>query len=113
LHSVATSFDSTSLTYNKLQVQGLLETIAKENKLRSQHTDGEDILYSLEELQIGAKGDMKQLVPGLQTRMTLGEPDISRFNYNAVIMDSYEWFRLFLYGYGVFLVPKVRIGTTI
>lgn len=108
LHSVATSFDSTSLTYNKLQVQGLLETIAKENKLRSQHTDGEDILYSLEELQIGAKGDMKQLVPGRRTRMTLGEPGISRFNYNAVIMDSYERFGPFLYGCGVFLVPKSR-----
>lgn len=108
LHSVATSFDSTSLTYNKLQVQGLLDTIAKENKLRSQHTDGEDILYSFEELQIGAKGDMKQLVPGRRTRMMLGEPGISRFNYIAVIMDSYERFGPFLYGCGVFLVPKSR-----
>lgn len=108
LHSVATSFDSTSLTYNKLQVKGLLETIAKENKLRNQHSDGEDIVYSFEELQIGAKGNMKQLVPGRRTRVMLGKPGISRFNYNAIIMDSYERFGPFSYGCGVFLVPKAR-----
>ncbi|XP_057837789.1 uncharacterized protein LOC131047991 isoform X2 [Cryptomeria japonica] len=89
-------------------VQGLFETIAKENKLRKQHTPGEDLLNDLKDLEIGAKDGMKQLLPGRRMNIMLGEHGISRFNYRAVIMDSYERFGPFSYSCGVFLVPKAR-----
>eukprot|EP01018_Ginkgo_biloba_P035512 Gb_15125 [translate_table: standard] len=106
--SVTTSFDPTMLIHNKLQVRGLSEAITKENKLRNQHATGEDILYSMEELEIGVKGDMKQLIPGRRASIILGNHGISRFDYRAVVMDAYEAFGPFIYFCGVFLIPKTR-----
>eukprot|EP00252_Welwitschia_mirabilis_P014061 TRINITY_DN31086_c0_g1_i1.p1 TRINITY_DN31086_c0_g1~~TRINITY_DN31086_c0_g1_i1.p1 ORF type:complete len:773 (-),score=145.30 TRINITY_DN31086_c0_g1_i1:38-2356(-) len=108
LYSVTTALDSASSIYNKSQVKGLLDTVSRENNFRSQHSAGDDILYSLEELQIGAKGDLKQLAPGRRVRVILGGPGISNFSFKAVIMDLCALIESFSYSCGAFLVPESR-----
>lgn len=64
-------------------------------------------MYSLEDLRLGAKGDLGELSPGRRIQLTLGEDGCSRFMYRAVILDSKEQSGPFSYHSGVFLVPKV------
>lgn len=64
-------------------------------------------MYSLEDLRLGAKGDLGELSPGRRIQLTLGEDGRSRFMYRAVILDSKEQSGPFSYHSGVFLVPKV------
>ncbi|XP_042515863.1 eEF1A lysine and N-terminal methyltransferase isoform X2 [Macadamia integrifolia] len=108
VHQIACSFDQRSLDYNKNQGCGLLEALENENKVRSECSTGVDILYSLEDLQLGAKGDLKELIPGRRLQLTLGGVGVSRFSYKVVFLDAQQLPEPFLYHCGVFLVPKTR-----
>ena len=68
---------------------------------------GSDILYSLEDLQLGAKGDLTKLSPGRRVQLTLGEQGVSRFCYKAVLLDAKQQSGAFSFHCGVFIVPKV------
>ncbi|KAJ4955169.1 hypothetical protein NE237_011952 [Protea cynaroides] len=108
VHPIALSFDQSSLDHNKNQGHGLLEALETENKVRSECSTGADILYSLEDLQLGAKGDLKELIPGRRFQLNLGEVGVSRFSYKVVLLDAQQLAEPFLYHCGVFLVPKAR-----
>lgn len=68
---------------------------------------GSDILYTLEDLQLGVKGDLTKLSPGCRVQLTLGEEGVSRFWYNAVLLDAKQQSGAFSFHCGVFIVPKV------
>lgn len=68
------------------------------------------MLYSLEDLCLGAKGDLSELRPGRRVQLTLGEPGRSQFLYKAVLLDAQKQSDSFLYHCGVFLVPKVSLS---
>jgi len=70
--------------------------------------DGSDIIYSLEDLKLGAKGDLIELIPGRRVQLTLGGQGDSTFCYRAVLLDAGPQSAPFLYNCGIFLVPKVR-----
>ncbi|KAF8402117.1 hypothetical protein HHK36_013069 [Tetracentron sinense] len=108
LHQIMSSFDHSSLDCNADQVRGLSEALENENNIRECST-GADILYSLEDLQLGAKGDLKEIIPGRRFQFTLGEQGESRFSYKAVLLDARQQSDSFLYHCGVFLVPKVLL----
>ncbi|XP_010248173.1 PREDICTED: uncharacterized protein LOC104591078 [Nelumbo nucifera] len=108
-YQIISSFDHSSLDCNENQSRGLFETLEEENKLRSECSNGVDVLYTLEDLQLGAKGDLKELLPGRRIQLTLGEVGNSHFSYKAVLLDAKQQYDPFLYHCGVFLVPKVSM----
>ncbi|CBI17265.3 unnamed protein product, partial [Vitis vinifera] len=60
LHQITTSFARSSLDLNGNQARGLYEAIENENRIRREYSNGSDLIYSLEDLQLGAKGDLFQ-----------------------------------------------------
>lgn len=88
-------------------MHALLNAVENENRIRSGYTAGADIVYSLKDLQLGAKGALNELVPGRRCQTILGEQGSSLFHYKAVLLDSQQLSEPFLYHCGVFIVPKV------
>ncbi|XP_076943336.1 uncharacterized protein LOC143613546 [Bidens hawaiensis] len=107
LQTVSTSFHHDILGSTD-QARGLIEALETENKIRTNWSNGDDILYSLEDLTIGVKGDLSELKPGLRVQLTLGGPGQSRFCYKTVLLDAKQNSDEFAYYCGVFLVPKTR-----
>ncbi|CAK9136524.1 unnamed protein product [Ilex paraguariensis] len=105
---ISSSFNHSSLDCFGSQARGLLEALESENKIRAEYSNGSDILYSLEDLKLGAKGGLAKLNPGRRVQLTLGEPGGSHFSYRAVLLDARQQSVSFLYRCGVFLVPKTR-----
>ncbi|KAL3828407.1 hypothetical protein ACJIZ3_017209 [Penstemon smallii] len=90
------------------QARELYEALEREKIVRSEYTNGSDILYSLEDLKVGAKGNLTELEPGRRVKLTLGEPGVSPFSYKGVLLDAQQESGPFTYQFGVFLVPKTR-----
>ncbi|KAM7460792.1 hypothetical protein LguiB_035851 [Lonicera macranthoides] len=112
MHQVSSSFTQTTIDCSGDQARGLFEALDIENRIRTEHTSGSDLLYSLEDLQLGAGGDLTELSPGRRLLLTLGEPGSSRFFYKAVLLDALQQSSSFFYSCGVFLVPKVLLDTS-
>ncbi|XP_048435535.1 eEF1A lysine and N-terminal methyltransferase isoform X2 [Pyrus x bretschneideri] len=106
LQDVTISFNKSSFACRGSQASGLLEAVDKENQIRREYFLGSDVLYSLEELNLGARGDLTKLSPGSRFQLNLGGG--SRFSYRAVVLDSQESSGPFAYHCGVFIVPKTR-----
>lgn len=106
LQDVTTSFNKSSFACRGSQASGLLEAVDKENQIRREYSLGSDVLYSLEELNLGARGDLTKLSPGSRFQLNLGGG--SRFSYRAVVLDAQESSGPFAYHCGVFIVPKTR-----
>ncbi|XP_021593869.1 eEF1A lysine and N-terminal methyltransferase isoform X2 [Manihot esculenta] len=105
---ITSSFDHCSLDCSGSQAAGLHEAVENENQIRREYSSGSDILYSLEDLQLGAKGDLTKLSQGRRFQLTLGGQGGSRFTYRAVLLDAKDNSVPFSYHFGVFIVPKTR-----
>lgn len=108
LHLITALFDHSSLDCIGNQAFGLHEALENENQIRKEYSIGPDILYSLEDLLIGAKGDLSKLSLGRRFQLTLGGNGDSRFSYKAIVLDAKESTSQFTYHCGVFIVPKTR-----
>ncbi|XWS35164.1 hypothetical protein CRYUN_Cryun21dG0102300 [Craigia yunnanensis] len=108
LHQIMSSFSHFSVGCNPHQASGLHEALESENRIRGEYLSGSDILYSLEDLQLGAKGDLTKLSPGRRVQLTLGEQGVSRFCYKAVLLDAKQQSGAFSFHCGIFIVPKTR-----
>lgn len=71
--------------------------------------NGSDIMYSLEDLQLGAEGDLRKLSEGRRLKVILGGQGDSRFSYRAVLLDARQQSDPYVYHCGVLIVPKVRL----
>uniref|UniRef100_A0A7C9A2R3 Methyltransferase type 11 domain-containing protein n=1 Tax=Opuntia streptacantha TaxID=393608 RepID=A0A7C9A2R3_OPUST len=105
---IMSSFDHSSIDCNREQAHGLYIALEAENNIRKGYLDGSDIIYSLEDLKLGAKGDLIELIPGRRVQLTLGGQGDSTFCYRAVLLDAGPQSAPFLYNCGIFLVPKTR-----
>ncbi|KAL5784314.1 hypothetical protein ACOSQ2_006706 [Xanthoceras sorbifolium] len=108
LHQITSLFNHSSPGCNGNQAVGMHEALENENQLRREYLNGSDILYSLEDLQLGANGDLTKLSQGRRFELTLGGQGGSRFSYRSVLLDAQEDSGSFIYNCGVFLVPKTR-----
>ncbi|KAH6768362.1 S-adenosyl-L-methionine-dependent methyltransferases superfamily protein [Perilla frutescens var. frutescens] len=90
------------------QARELREALEKEKKVRAELSTSSNVSYSLEDLKLGAKGSMSVFEPGRRIKLILGEPGVSNFFYNGVLLDAKQDSGCFIYHYGVFLVPKLR-----
>ncbi|KAL0392577.1 UNVERIFIED_CONTAM: eEF1A lysine and N-terminal methyltransferase [Sesamum radiatum] len=103
---ISLHMDECSVEAHDNQVCELYEALEREKKVRSEYLSGSDILYSLEDLNLGAKGNLKELEPGRRAKLILGEPGVSHFIYNGILLDAQQDSGPFSYHFGVFLVPK-------
>lgn len=94
-----------------LQVKALVNIIEEENQMRTEYSSGADIVYTLEDLQLGANGNLKVLQPGRRFKLVLGEQGESLYTYKSVLLDAKQQLAQFSYHCGVFIVPKVSVGS--
>ncbi|KAL3628305.1 hypothetical protein CASFOL_027351 [Castilleja foliolosa] len=106
---ISSFMDEYSAESHGNQARELYTALERERKVRSEYSNVSDILYSLEDLNLGAKGNLSELEPGRRIKLILGEPGGSRF-YNGVLLDAQQDSGPFSYHFAVFLVPKVRAG---
>jgi hypothetical protein len=90
-----------------LQENAVIRALGNENIIRESYSSGVDVLLSLRDLQLGAIGDLKVIVPGRRRQFILGEPETSLYCYKAVLLDAKKQTETFVYHCGVFIVPKV------
>ncbi|CAO2822471.1 unnamed protein product [Amaranthus hypochondriacus] len=101
------SFDHSSIGCNGEQGRGFYAALQAESQIRKNYLAGSDIIYSLEDLKLGARSDLMELNPGRRVQLTLGGGgSISR--YRAVVLDAQLESVPFLYHCAVFIVPKTR-----
>ncbi|KAJ0988886.1 hypothetical protein J5N97_007242 [Dioscorea zingiberensis] len=108
INPVISAFDDSSLDYSTEQISALVSLMENENKIREKYSSADDILYNLEDLLLGAKGNLKELQPGRRCNLILGEQGDSLYSYKTVILDAKPQPDPFLYHCGVFIVLKVR-----
>ncbi|XP_010929746.1 uncharacterized protein [Elaeis guineensis] len=108
LNPVRSLFDHSAVNCNAKQVHALNNAVEDENKIRSNYSTGADIYYSLEDLLLGAKGNLKELLPGRRCQLILGEQGSSLYTYKTLLLDARQQPDPFLYHCGVFIVPKTR-----
>ncbi|KAF3323675.1 methyltransferase-like protein 13 isoform X1 [Carex littledalei] len=101
-------FDDTALSFSTKQVNAVVNAVEKENSIRIHYSSGEDLLFSLKDLQLGAKGELKELIPGQRFQLILGEEGNSLYCYKAVLLDAKAQSEPFTYHCAVFIVPKIR-----
>ncbi|XP_075654146.1 uncharacterized protein LOC142624463 [Castanea sativa] len=108
LYEITALFNSDSLDCSGVQACGINEALENENQIRRGYSNGSHILYSLEDLQLGAKGDLTKLCQGRRFQLTLGGQGGSLFSYRAILLDARQHSGSFMYHCGVFIVPKTR-----
>ncbi|KAL6185703.1 hypothetical protein ACLB2K_041830 [Fragaria x ananassa] len=106
LQNITSSFGKSSLACRGSQGRGLLEAVENENQIRREYSSASDIQYSLEDLKLGARGDLTKLRPGRRFQLNLCGG--SNFSCRAVVLDAKEISANFVYHCGVFIVPKTR-----
>ncbi|KAL8026597.1 hypothetical protein ABFX02_14G038600 [Erythranthe guttata] len=87
---ISSFMDEYSVESHGNQARELYEALERERKVRSEYSNGGDILYSLEDLTLGAKGNLKEL-----------EPDLGQ--------DSDDDKEPISYQFAAFIVPKMRV----
>lgn len=108
LYEITALFNNDSLDCTGVQACGINEALENENQIRRGYFNGSHILYSLEDLQLGAKGDLTKLCQGRRFQLTLGGQGGSLFSYRAILLDAQQHSGSFMYHCGVFIVPKRR-----
>ncbi|XP_022146935.1 methyltransferase-like protein 13 [Momordica charantia] len=107
-HQIESSLNFSLLDSRGNQTRELVQTLENENRIRQEYSSGADLLFSLEDLRLGARGDLRKLHQGRRVQCTLGGQGTSIFSYRAVLLDAREQSGPFLYDCGVFIVPKTR-----
>jgi len=67
-----------------LQANAVIRALGNENIIRESYSSGVDVLLSLRDLQLGAIGDLKVIVPGRRRQFILGEQETSLYCYKAI-----------------------------
>ncbi|KAF7837007.1 methyltransferase-like protein 13 [Senna tora] len=109
VHQISSLVHNSSLHCNSKQARELLEALQNENLIRKEYSGSSDIVYSLEDLQLGAGGEHTKLSPGRRLQLTLGGHGGSRFSYRTIVLDAEDQSDQFTYHCGVFIVPKTRV----
>uniref|UniRef100_A0A0E0DD93 Methyltransferase type 11 domain-containing protein n=1 Tax=Oryza meridionalis TaxID=40149 RepID=A0A0E0DD93_9ORYZ len=95
-------------TFMVVMANDVIHSLEKENTIRESYSSGVDVTLSLRDLQLGAVGDLKVIIPGRRRMFILGDQGNSLYCYKAVLLDARKRTETFVYHCGVFIVPKVR-----
>ncbi|KAG8083269.1 hypothetical protein GUJ93_ZPchr0015g6927 [Zizania palustris] len=107
IHTIQSLLDQSAKYCNIKQANAVVHALEKENSIRESYSSGVDVLLSLRDLQLGAVGDLKVIIPGRRRMFILGEQGNSLYCYKAVLFDARKQTETFVYHCGIFIVPKV------
>ncbi|CAN6270501.1 unnamed protein product [Urochloa humidicola] len=108
VQTIKSSLDQSAEYCNMKQANAVIRALGNENIIRESYSSGVDVLLSLRDLQLGAIGDLKVIIPGRRKQFILGEQETSLYCYKAVLLDAKKRTETFVYHCGVFIVPKAR-----
>uniref|UniRef100_A0A0D9W422 Methyltransferase domain-containing protein n=1 Tax=Leersia perrieri TaxID=77586 RepID=A0A0D9W422_9ORYZ len=108
VHPIQSLLDQSAKFCNTKQANDVIHSLEKENTIRESYSSGGDVILSLRDLQLGAVGDLKVIIPGRRRMFILGEQGNSLYCYKAVLLDARKRTETFVYHCGVFIVPKAR-----
>ncbi|CAL5017436.1 unnamed protein product [Urochloa decumbens] len=108
VQTIKSSLDQSAEYCNMKQANAVIRALGNENIIRESYSSGVDVLLSLRDLQLGAIGNLKVIVPGRRRQFILGEQETSLYCYKAVLLDAKKRTETFVYHCGVFIVPKAR-----
>ncbi|XP_040379702.1 eEF1A lysine and N-terminal methyltransferase [Oryza brachyantha] len=108
VNPVKSLLDQSAKFCNMKQANDVIHSLEKENTIRESYSSGVDVVLSLRDLQLGAVGDLKVIIPGRRRVFILGEQGSSLYCYKAVLLDARKRTETFVYHCGVFIVPKSR-----
>ncbi|XP_051121890.1 uncharacterized protein LOC127245183 [Andrographis paniculata] len=109
ISEISSCLDECTIESGGYQVSGLYEALEREKVVRAEYINCSDLTYSLEDLCLGAKGDLTVKEPGRRIKLVLGEPGLSRYYYKGLLFDALEDFGPFKHQFGVYIVPKSRV----
>ncbi|XP_020571393.1 methyltransferase-like protein 13 isoform X2 [Phalaenopsis equestris] len=105
---IGSSFDQSIVACHTKQTQALVDVIKIENQIRKEYLSSNDLLYSLRDLSLGAKGNLQEIQAGRRFQLILGGEGDSLYSYKTVLLDAKQTVSPFLYNCAVFIVPKIR-----
>ncbi|KAI3459687.1 hypothetical protein Pfo_016350 [Paulownia fortunei] len=105
---ISSFLDEYSVESHGNQAHELYEALEREKGIRTEYSNGSDICYPLEDLNLGVKGNLTELEPGRRVKLILGEPGVSRFFYDCILFDAQRDSGPFSAQFRLFLVPKTR-----
>ncbi|KAI3459689.1 hypothetical protein Pfo_016352 [Paulownia fortunei] len=109
---ISSFMDEYSVESHGNQARELYEALQREQRVRSEYSNGSDILYSLEDLNLGAKVNLIELEPGHRVKLILGEPGVSRFFYNGILLNAQRDSGPFSYQFRVLIVQKIILDSS-
>lgn len=89
-------------------MEEIIKAQEKENDIRTNYLNR--VMYSLEEVVQGARGNVQPYEPGRRIDLILGEPGVSGFIYSSMLLDANESEEIPKYPYTVYLVPHVSLS---
>ncbi|KAI3440829.1 Methyltransf_11 domain-containing protein [Psidium guajava] len=107
VQAITSSFNRSLLDCNSNQISAMFKELDNENSIREEYLTGSDVLHSLEDLRLGAKGALDKLNPGRRVQLILSSQS-SRYSFRAVLLDAQEQSKTYLRHCGVIIVPKAR-----
>ncbi|KAK8937666.1 hypothetical protein KSP40_PGU000553 [Platanthera guangdongensis] len=105
---IESSFDQSTVACNTKQAHDLVDVVKSENLIRKKYSSSTDMIYSLSDLTLGAKGNLQELQEGRRCQLILGSLGDSLYSYRTVLLDAHQNVGSFSYNCGVFIVPKSR-----
>ncbi|KAK8933556.1 hypothetical protein KSP39_PZI016013 [Platanthera zijinensis] len=105
---IESSFDQSTVACNSKQAHDLVDVVKSENLIRKKYSSSTDMIYSLSDLTLGAKGNLQELQEGRRCQLILGGQGDSLYSYRTVLLDAHQNVGSFSYNCGVFIVPKPR-----
>ncbi|KAL8042298.1 hypothetical protein ABFX02_09G042000 [Erythranthe guttata] len=101
--------DKYSVESHGNQARELYEALEREQKVRSECSSGSNKLYSIKELSLGAKGNLKEFEPDRMIKLILGEPGVFHFYIGVLVDAQQDSGSNFSDYFAVYLVPNILV----
>ncbi|KAL6580731.1 hypothetical protein OROMI_006654 [Orobanche minor] len=82
------------------------EELEREKIVRTGYSNASDVFVPLEDLILREKANFTLFVPGRRVKLILGEPGVSCFFYECILLDAQLVSQPFSHVFFVFIVPK-------
>ncbi|KAK6145801.1 hypothetical protein DH2020_019670 [Rehmannia glutinosa] len=104
ISQISSFLDEYSVESHGSQAHELYQALERENRIRRVYSDAFDTYKPLEDV----KTNLKELKPGCRLKLALGEPGVSRFCYNSILLDAQQDSGPFFVQFLVFILPNTR-----
>ncbi|KAL6571303.1 hypothetical protein OROHE_002946 [Orobanche hederae] len=90
----------------RIRADEFYEELEREKIVRTGYSNASDVFVPLEDLILREKANFTLFVPGRRVKLILGEPGVSCFFYECILLDAQLVSQPFSHVFFVFIVPK-------